>query len=79
MRKGRGKIENPPLTCVYVGEEDERSLVEGDEGVQHQLVDLDGVLDVGGDRVLQGHDVVVLLHIVSCGCNLEHSQHSSTF
>lgn len=54
------------LTGVDVGEEDEGGLVELQQGVQHQAVDLDGMLDVSGDGVLQRHDVVVLLHLLTC-------------
>lgn len=53
------------LTGVDVGEQDERELVEGQQGVQHQPVDLDGPLDVSGDRVLQRHDVVLVLHLLA--------------
>lgn len=53
------------LTCVDVGEEDEGGLVELKQGIQHQAVDLDRMFDVGGDGVLQRHDVVVLLHLLT--------------
>lgn len=57
------------LTGVDVGEEDEGPFVEGQQGIKHQPVDLDGLLDVSGNRVLQSHYVVSLLHFVTCNMN----------
>jgi len=56
-------------TGVNVREEDEGLFVEGDQGVQHQPIDLNGVLDVSGNWVLQSHNVVTLLHLVTCNVN----------
>lgn len=52
-------------TSIDVREEDEGDFVEGEQGVQHQPVDLYGVLDVSSNRVLQSHDVVMFLHFVT--------------
>lgn len=54
------------LTGINVGEEDEGGFVEIEQSVQHQPVDLDGMLNVSGDWVLQSHDVVMILHLVTC-------------
>lgn len=54
------------LTSVNVREEDEGGFVEREQGVQHQPVDLDGMLNVSGDWVLQSHDVIMILHLVTC-------------
>lgn len=57
------------LTGINVREEDEGLFVEGEQGIQHQPIDLNGVLDVSGNWVLQSHYVVKLLHLVTCNMN----------
>lgn len=54
------------LTGINVGEEDEGCFVEREQGIQHQPIDLNGMLDVSGNWVLQGHNVVPILHLVTC-------------
>lgn len=67
------------LTGVNVREEDEGLLVKGQQGIQHQSIDLNGVLDVCGDRVLQSHNIVLLLHLVTCNMNERTAHHIQTY
>lgn len=57
------------LTRIDVGKEDEGPLVEGEQGIQHQSIDLNGVLDVCCDRMLQSHNIITLLHLFTCTMN----------
>lgn len=57
------------LTSINVREEDESSFVERKQGIQHQPIDLNGVLDVSSNWVLQSHNVVMVLHLVTWKTN----------
>lgn len=57
------------LTGINVREEDEGRFVEREQGIQHQPIDLNGLLDVSGNWVLQSHYVVPILHLVTCNMN----------
>lgn len=72
MRKPVGKLK---LTCIDVREEDEGSFVERKQGIQHQPIDLNGVLDVSSNWVLQSHNVVMVLHLVTW--NADENKHKS--
>lgn len=53
-------------TSIDVRKQDEGLLVKGEQSIEHQAVDLNGMLDVCGDGVLQSHDVVVVLDLITC-------------
>lgn len=57
------------LTSIDVREEDEGSFVERKQGIQHQPIDLNGVFDVSSNWVLQSHNVVTVLHLVTWNTN----------
>lgn len=57
------------LTGINVREEDEGRFVEREQGIQHQPINLNGLLDVSGNWVLQSHYVVLILHLVTCNMN----------
>lgn len=66
------------LTSINVREEDEGLFVEGEQGIQHQPIDLNGMLDVSGNWVLQSHYVVTILHLVTCNTNIHPTHDKQT-
>lgn len=73
-----GRIFEVKLTSINVREENEGRFVERKQGIQHQPIDLNGVFDVSSNWVLQSHNVVMVLHLVTLNTNENKDKHLSS-